>query len=81
MPSPKLSAEQRGLAIARVLEARFSLSVFEEMKREDPRRWHADRNDMGRGIYGEAIREKRRLHSVPDDHLEAELAAIDVRPR
>lgn len=76
-----LTAKERGLAIARVLEARFSLSIFEEMKSKDPRRWHSDRNDMGRGIYGEAIREKRRLQAVPDDNLEAELAAIDVRSR
>jgi hypothetical protein len=30
---------------------------------------------MGRGIYGQAIREKRRLQTVPDDQLMAESAA------
>jgi len=31
---------------------------------------------MGRGIYREAIREMRRLETVPDDQLRAECAAI-----
>jgi hypothetical protein len=55
------------------VEARFSLSVFEEMKRKDPHAWKSRRNDMGRGIYAQAIREKRRLQQVSDDELRAEL--------
>jgi hypothetical protein len=31
---------------------------------------------MGRGIYGEALRESRRLQGITDAELEAELAAI-----
>jgi hypothetical protein len=31
---------------------------------------------MGRGIYGEAMRELRRLEAATDDELDAELAAI-----
>jgi hypothetical protein len=55
------------------VEARFSLSAFEEMKRKDPHAWKSRRNDMGRGIYAQAIREKRRLQQVSDDELRAEL--------
>jgi len=71
-----VTAKERGLAIARVLEARFNLSVFEEWKRKDPERWNAARNDIGRGIYGQAMREKARLQAVPDDQLEGEFAAL-----
>jgi len=71
-----VTAKERGLAIARVLEARFNLSVFEEWKRKDPQRWNSARNDMGRGIYGQAIREQARLQAVPDDQLAGEVAAI-----
>jgi hypothetical protein len=47
------------------------------MKRKDTRRWNSKRNDMGRGIYGQAIREMRRLQAVPDEELNAESAAIN----
>jgi hypothetical protein len=71
-----LSASDRKLAIARILEARFSLSLFEEMKSNDTQRWNSTRNDIGRGIYGQAIRERLRLQAVPDGELNAESAAI-----
>lgn len=66
----------RGPAIRRILDARFSLSAFEASMNRDPAGWSSDRNDMGRGIYGEALRESRRLKGVTDAELEAELAAI-----
>ena len=72
----KLSAGKRRAAIARIVEARFSLSLFEEMKRKDPRSWKSKANDMCRGIYAQAILERRRLQGVPDDELRAESAAI-----
>jgi len=75
----KLSAGKRRAAIARIVEARFSLSIFEEMKRKDPRGWKSKANDMCRGIYAQAILEMQRLQAVPDDELKAESAAI--RPR
>jgi hypothetical protein len=59
-----------------VLEARFSLTVFEEQKRKDPEGWNSARNAMGRGIYSQALREKARLEAVSDDLLEREFAAI-----
>jgi hypothetical protein len=84
-----MQKNERKLAIAQILEARFSLSIFEEMKSKDTLGWNSSRNDMGRGIYGEAIREMQRLETVSDEELGAELAAIprlagalkDVRER
>ena len=64
---------ERAAAVERIVEARFSLSVFEEMKRKDPHGWKSKRNDMGRGIYAQAIRERQRLQQVSDDELRAEL--------
>jgi hypothetical protein len=59
------------------VEARFSLSIFEEMKRKDPRRWSSKANHMCRGIYAQALQERKRLQAVPDEELRAEAAAID----
>jgi hypothetical protein len=63
-------------AIRRILDARFSLTALEESRNSDPVWWNSTRNDMGRGIYGEAMRESRRLEGVTDAELEAELTAI-----
>jgi hypothetical protein len=73
--SPKLTTRARKRAIGEILEARFTLGAFEVTRRTDPSYWASPRNDMGRGIYGQAIREKRRLRTVPDDQLTAESAA------
>jgi hypothetical protein len=73
----KLSARVRKAAIARIVEARFSLSIFEEMMRKDPRGWKAKANDMCRGIYAQAILERERLQTVPDEELRAEAAAMN----
>jgi hypothetical protein len=66
----------RALDIRRILDARFSLSGLEEWKHKDPAWWSSASNDMGRGIYEQATREARRLESVSDGALDAELAAI-----
>jgi hypothetical protein len=66
----------REIEIRRILDARFSLRALEEWKNNDPGWWNSRRNDMGRGIYGEAMRELRRLEAATDDELDAELAAI-----
>lgn len=66
---------QRGPQIRRILEARFSLSTLEEAKSNDPEGWSSRRNDMGRGIYGQAMRELRRLEAATRGELDAELAA------
>ena len=69
------TASERQLAIRRILDARFSLSTFEEMKRKDRAYWDSPRNDMARGLYRQAMREMQRLETAPDDHLDAEIAA------
>jgi hypothetical protein len=69
-------AARRALRIRRILDGRFSLSGLEEWKRNDPEWWNSTRNAMGRGLYGEAMRELRRLEAASEDELKAELAAI-----
>jgi len=71
-PGAPLTAGMRAHAIAAVLEARFSLSVFEASRRADAAAWDAPRNDMARGIYGQALREKARLDAAADSVLVAE---------
>lgn len=66
----------RALGIRRILDARFNLSALEESRNTDPRWWNSERNDMGRGIFGEALRELRRLEDATEGELDAELAAI-----
>jgi ribulose bisphosphate carboxylase small subunit len=77
-PAPKLSLAARKRAIRAILEARFSIGAFEKLRREDAAYWASARNDMARGIYGEAMREKQRLAKAPDARLAAEVAAIGV---
>jgi hypothetical protein len=71
MPENKRSA-----AIRRILDARLSLGALEASRNGDPNWWNSARNDMGRGLYGQAMRESRRLEDVTDAAIEAELAAI-----
>ena len=66
----------RAPGIRRILDARFSLSALEASKNNDPEWWNSETNDMGRGMYGEALRELRRLEDATEGELEAELAAI-----
>jgi len=74
--APKLTLRGRKRAIRAILEARFSVGAFEDIRRENAAYWASARNDMARGIYGEAMREKQRLAQVPDAQLVAEAAAI-----
>jgi hypothetical protein len=71
----------RAPAIRRILDARFSLAALEASKNGDPAGWNSARNDMARGIHGEAMRESRRLEDATDAELEAELAAIGTWPQ
>lgn len=75
MKSP-LSLHARRRAITNIIEARFSVSAFEEVRRRNPQYWASPRNDMARGIYGEAMREKQRLLGASDALLESELLEI-----
>lgn len=48
------------------------------MKRKDPAYWDSPRNDMARGLYGQAMREMQRLETATDNHLDAEIAATTL---
>jgi hypothetical protein len=63
--------------ILAILNARFSLSALEEWKRNAPAWWASARNNMGRGIHAQALREQQRLRTVSEGDIRAELAAID----
>jgi hypothetical protein len=69
----------RGPAIRRIVEARFSMAALEESRNSDPVWWNSARNDAGRDIHWEAVRESRRLEDATDAELQAELAAIASR--
>ena len=71
----------RAFFIRRILDARFSLSALQEWKSNDPQWWNSDRNAMGRGFYGEAMRERERLEAATDGELIAELTDIGAVPR
>lgn len=73
---PKLTLRGRKRAITAILEARFSVGAFEDIRRENAAYWASTRNDMARGIYGEAMRAKQQLLGASDAQLEAELLAI-----
>jgi len=70
----------RGPAIRRIVDARFSMAALEQSMNSDPVWWSSARNDMGRGIHGQAVRESRRLEDATDAELHAELAAITTQP-
>jgi hypothetical protein len=74
------AAAWRGPAILRIVDARFSVAALEQSMNSDPVWWSSARNDMGRGIHGEAVRESRRLEDATDAELQAELAAIATQP-
>ena len=42
---------KRTLEIRKILDARYSLSFFEEWKRRDPAWWDSSRNEVGHNIY------------------------------
>jgi hypothetical protein len=74
-----LSVRSRRHAITTILEMRFSLRAFEQVRRENPAYWRSARNDTARGIYGAAMRAKQQLAAASDEELEAELLEIAVR--
>jgi hypothetical protein len=73
---PHMKDLRRAQQIRRIVDARFHLDALEEWKKNDPQWWNSRTNDMGRGLYGQAMRELRRLQSVSEDELKAELAAV-----
>ena len=75
-----MTLKERRHAIGAILESRFSVSAFDEVRRSNPAYWASARNDMARGIYGQAMRAKQELVGASDELLEAELLAIRVAP-
>jgi len=71
-----LSLRERRHAIVAILEARFSVRAFDEIRRGNAEYWDSPRNDMARGIYAQAMREKQRLAAAADAQLLAEIAAL-----
>jgi hypothetical protein len=70
-----LTLRERHRAIGAILEARFSVRGYEDMRRANAEFWDSDRNYFARGIYGDAMREKQRLAAASDRELLAEIAA------
>jgi hypothetical protein len=56
------------------------VSAFEEVRRRNPRYWASPRNEMARGIYGQAMRAKQQLAGASDELIEAELLEIRIAP-
>ena len=71
-----MNLRERHGAITAILEARFSVGAYEDVRRTNTEFWGSQRNDMARGIYGEAMREKQRLATASDTQLLAEIAAV-----
>lgn len=70
-----LTLLERRRAIGAILEARFSVAAYEQVRRTNAAYWQSPRNDIARGIYSEAMREKQRLALASDAQLLAEIAA------
>ena len=71
----KLSLRERKRAVNAIVEARFSVAAFEQVRHANAEYWDSPRNDMARGIYGQAMREKQRLVQASDAQLLAEIVA------
>jgi len=70
-----LTLRERHRAIGAILEARFSVAALDEVRRANAEFWDSQRNDIARGLYGEAMREKQRLAGASDAQLLAEVAS------
>jgi hypothetical protein len=70
-----LSLRSRKRAIRAILEARFSVAAYDEVRRGNAPFWASPGNTMARSIYSQAMREKQRLGTASDATLLAEIAA------
>jgi len=70
-----LTLRERHRAIGAILEARYSVHAYEEVRRQNAEFWDSPRNGTARSIYDEAMREKQRLATASDMQLLAEIAA------
>ena len=57
---------------------RHAISALEEVRRQNAPYWASPRNDMARGIYGEAMRAKQSLLGASDEHIEAEILGLQL---
>ena len=73
-----LTLRERHRTIAAILEARYSVHAFEEVRRQNAEFWRSPRNHTARGLYGLAMREKQRLAAASDMQLRAEIAAVSA---
>ena len=73
-PARKLNLRERRRAIGAILESRFSVAALEQVRRASAEYWGSPRNDLARGIYGEAMREKQRPVGASDAQRRAEIA-------
>lgn len=74
--SVRLTEKGRLQAIERIMEARFMIGAFEQIRKRDATSWAAKGNAMGRGIYSQALRERERLVEASNAQLCAELAEL-----
>jgi len=73
----------RAFFIRKILDSRFNLSTLQERMDNDSE-WWSSRNEMDRGLYGEALRERQRLEAATEGELIAELTdigALEPPPR
>jgi hypothetical protein len=71
-----LSAGARELAIARIMEARFMISAFEQVRDGAAAHWASPGNSIARAVYRRAMQERERLVEASDAQLCAELAEL-----
>jgi len=76
--SVRLTAGARIRAIARIMEARFMLNAFEQIRDGHAANWASPAITTSRGIYDQAMLEKKRLQRAPDALLCAALAELPL---
>ena len=74
--SVRLTADARSRAIARIMEARFMLTAFDQIRDGTRANWASPASTMGRGIYDQAMLEKKRLQHASDALICAALAEL-----
>jgi hypothetical protein len=71
----RFSLRERKRAINAILESRFSVRAFQDVRRCNAGFWASPGNGAARSVYGQAMREKQRLAGATDAQLFAEIAA------
>jgi len=61
----------RALFIRKILNRRFGLHALQERKASDPEWWSSGKNETGRTLYEQAMRERQRLQAATDSELAA----------